>query len=329
MEELYCMAKQEKRIELPSLEEIMTAYSHVSQILPPTPLVPLHQKFSDKEIFLKLENFNPFGSFKVRAAYNILLSERERLDGKSLITASAGNFGQGLAYVAKELGRPITIVVPETSSKVKMDSMEKLGATLIKLPFAEWWKVLSERYYPGLKGEFIHPVAEWGTILGNATIGVEIANQMPDVDAIIAPYGGGGLITGIGSVVKKMLPNTLVYAAETEASTPLSTALAMGEPVKVDHKKTYIDGMGGIRVLDDMWPLVTQVVSDVICVPVEEVSSAIRSLALDNNIIAEGAGAASVAAGMSDQAGKGKIVCIVSGGNIDMDIFHNIICGKL
>ena len=235
-----------------------------------------------------------------------------------MLTASAGNFGQGLAFAAREIGVPATVVVPEAAAPTKIKALIELGAKVIRRSFDEWWTVLTSRAFAGEEGVFIHPVAENAVLAGNATIGAEILEDLPDCDAVVVPFGGGGLICGIGSVMRRLRPGRADDRGRSRKppSRPRRRC-ETASPVQVPHLKSFVDGMGSTTVLEEMWPLVREMADQAVCVSFDQITDAIRLLAARHHVIAEAAGAASVAAAMSGQAGKGNIVCIISGGNID------------
>ncbi|MDH4208745.1 MAG: pyridoxal-phosphate dependent enzyme, partial [Anaerolineae bacterium] len=285
-----------------------------------SPLVRLNVEDAPAEIYLKLENLQPTSSFKLRGAGNILrLTDREKLaDG--VWTASAGNMAQGVAWYAREMGLRCTVVVPDRAPEAKLAAIRRLGGQIRKVPSAEWFAVvLGGHTLEGMRGFFIHPVIEPSVMAGHGTIGLEIMEQLPQVDAIVIPFGGGGLSTGIASAVRALKPGVKIYAAEVETAAPLAPSLAAGRPVEVDYKPTFVDGIGAPHLIAEMWPLVSQLLDGSLVVSVEEIAAAIRLLVERNRVVAEGAGAAPVAAALTGQAGRGKVVCIVSGGNIDTD----------
>jgi threonine dehydratase len=279
-------------------------------------------------IFLKLENLQPWGSFKIRPAVNALRTRDAKLLERGVLTASSGNFGQGLAFAAREIGVQATIVMPEGAAQTKANALIELGARVIRKPFDEWWAVLTSRRCEGENGVFIHPVADQAVLAGNATIGAEILEDLPDCDAVLVPFGGGGLISGIGSVMRRLRPAVRMIVVESEAAQPAAAALKNAGPVRVPHRQSFVDGMGSSAVLDEMWPLLKQVANQAACVSFDQIMDAIRLLAGRNHVIAEAAGAASLAAAMAGQAGKGNIVCIISGGNMDAAKLGAILNGQ-
>jgi len=244
-------------------------------------------------------------------------------------TASAGNMAQGVAWSARQIGVPATVVVPEHAPQTKIDAIERLGGRVLKVPFERWWQVLMDHEYPGLDGLFVHPVADSAVMAGNGTIGLEILEDLPDVDTVLVPFGGGGLASGIATAIRAGKPDTRVYACEVETASPLSAALAASSPQTVDYTPSFVDGIGGKRVLDEMWPIVERVLDGARVVPLAAVAEAIRLLAERNRVIAEGAGGTPVAvalAGGHGVTGK-KVVCVISGGNIDAAKLATILAG--
>ena len=315
-------------LTLPTSEDVTAARRNIRGLAVRTPLLKLSADLPGINVYLKLENLQPLGSFKIRPGVNALKTmDPERLR-QGVLTASAGNFGQGLAFAAREIGVPATVVVPEGSAATKAKGLAGLGAKVIRLPFDEWWTVLTTRRFAGEQGVFIHPVAESPVIAGNATIGAEILEDQPDIDAVVVPFGGGGLACGIGSVMRRLKPGVRMIVAESEAAQPAAAALANGRPMRVPHIRSFVDGMGSTTVLEDMWPLIREVVDGAACASFAQIAEAIRLLAGRHHVIAEAAGAASVAVAMAGQAGEGNIVCIISGGNIDPSKLGAILNGQ-
>jgi threonine dehydratase len=313
---------------LPTLEDVEAARARIRGVAVRTPLLKLSAALPGLNIYLKLENLQPWGSFKIRPAFNVLNSMDPQRLRAGVLTASAGNFGQGLAFAARQSGVPITVVVPEGSAATKAQALAELGATVIRVSFDEWWTALTTRAFAGQEGVFVHPVAESAVIAGNATIGAELIEDLPAMDAVVVPFGGGGLACGIGSVMRRLKPRVRVIVAESEAAQPARAALENGRPTRVTHVQSFVDGMGSTTVLEEMWPLVQRMVDGSACASFAEIADAIRLLARRHHVIAEAAGAASVAAAMAGRAGKGNVVCIVSGGNIDAAQFGTILNGQ-
>jgi len=301
------------------LEEITAAKARITGKINRTPLLRLYHDEFPGEIYLKLENLQPIGSFKLRGACNAMSIASKEMLVDGVYTASAGNMAQGVAWNAKAMNIPCTVIVPDHAPQTKLDAITRLGGKYIKLPFEDWWQVLVTRKYEGIKGLFVHPVSDLAVIAGNGTVGLEILEDLPDVDAVIVPYGGGGLISGIASAISALKPGTKIFASETSTACPLSRSLEAGSPQKIDYVPSFIDGIGSSGLLAEMWPLVSSLVNASIVISPEEIAKAIKLLIQRTRVIAEGAGGSSVAAALTGKAGHGKIVCVVSGGNIDLE----------
>lgn len=299
----------------PTLEDIRAAEERIQGIALRTPLVRLNVE--DRSIYLKLENLQPIGSFKIRGAGNAMLKAGPEALAQGVYTASAGNMAQGVAWLARRWGVACTVIVPDHAPRTKLEAVKRLGAEIVKIPFPEWWRILVEHEYPGQKGIFIHPVSDPDVMAGNGTIGLEILEDLPEAEAILVPYGGGGLISGIATAAKAVRPDVRVYGCEVETAAPLRAALAAGAPQTVEYTPSFVDGIGGRGVLEVMWPIVRQLVDDALVVSVNEVARAVRLLVERNRVVAEGAGAAALAAALARPKESGPVVCVVSGGNID------------
>jgi threonine dehydratase len=309
------------------LAEIEAARERIAAAAVRTPLVRLHVDEAPAEIYLKLENLQPINSFKTRGATNAIMMASAGERAKGLVTASAGNMAQGVAWAARELGVPATIAVPEHAPEAKLAAIGRLGGQVIKLPYDDWWNVIVTSHLDGVEGLFVHPVQDPGMMAGNGTIGLEILEDLPDPDAVVIPYGGGGLTAGIASAIRALRPQTRIVTAEPETGAALAAAVAAGHPVSVDYRASFVDGAGSRRVLDSMWPLVAPLVDDAVAIPVGEAAAAVRTLAERARVIAEGAGALAPAAALSGRAGTGKVVCVVSGGNINLSKLAEILNG--
>jgi len=293
-----------------------------------TPLVRLHVDEAPAEIYLKLENLQPINSFKIRGAYNAMRSAPPEEVARGVLTTSAGNMAQGVGWAARELGVPFTVIVPDHAPQTKLDAIERLGGTYVKVPFDRWWQALEERAYPGVEGFFVHPVEDEPVMAGNGTIGLEILEDLPDVDTVIVPWGGGGLFTGIASAVKALRPETSMRVVELETSAPLTASVAAGEPREIDYKPSFVDGAGARALLPKMWALGRPLLDGTDVVTLDETAAAVRLLAERARVVAEGAGALAVASALSGRSGGGKIVAIVSGGNIDSSVLATILAGE-
>jgi threonine dehydratase len=310
------------------LGDIIAARERIRGVALRTPLVRFHVD-APAEIWLKLENLQPIGSFKLRGAANAMARMTPHELAAGVVTASAGNMAQGVAWCARSLGIPCRVIVPDHAPRAKTDAVERLGGEIIRRPFAEWWEVLMTHDTGGVPGAFIHPVVHNDVIAGNGTIGLEILEDLPDVDTVVVPYGGGGLSCGIASAVKALRPSARVYAAEVETAAPLAASLAAGRPSSVEYIASFVDGIGGRALLADMWPLARAVLDGALVSALGEVAAAIRLLVERARVVAEGAGAAGLAAALAGKAGAGKVVCVVSGGNIDADRLSRILAGEV
>jgi threonine dehydratase len=311
------------------LAEIEAARSRIEGIALRTPLVALNVQDGGPRILLKLENLQPIGSFKIRGAANAMaLAGRDALaDG--VYTASAGNMAQGVAWGARQLGVRCRVVVPESAPGAKTAAVERLGGEVIRVPFDEWWQTMLDHGHPDMDGLFIHPFADPAVMAGNGTIGLEIVEDAPDVEAIVVPYGGGGLSSGIASAVRAVKPDVRVFAAEVDTAAPFAASLAQGSPATIDSKPTFVDGIGGKGVFADMWPLTSRLLAGSLVASLAEVAAAIRLLAERNRVVAEGAGAAPVAAALNRPIDAKTIVCVISGGNIDLEVLAAILRGDV
>jgi len=313
-----------------SLDEIEQARERIAESTLRSPLVHLDVDDAPADIYLKLENLQPTGSFKVRGAGNAiaLLSNQERDQG--VYTCSAGNMAQALAWHARRNRIPCTVIVPDTAPETKQAAIKRFGAKVIQLPWDEVWQVAITHRYAALEGSvFIHPFVDRRMIAGNGTIGLEILEDLPNVDSVIIPFGGGGLATGIATAIKGRKQDTRVYACEPETAAPLAASLAAGSAQAVERIPSFVDGIGAESVLSEMWELVQPLLDGSIVVSLREIASVIKLLFERNRVIAEGAGAASVAAALTGKAGTGRVVCVVSGGNIDLSKLVKILHGEI
>jgi threonine dehydratase len=315
-----------RQIEPLTIDDIVAARERIATSVTRTPLIRF-QVDAPCEIWLKLETLQPIGSFKLRGAMNAIRMLPAAALAKGVYTASAGNMAQGVAWGARELGIPCTVIMPHSAPQTKLDAVERLGAHIIKLTYEDWWRTLADHGRAGIPGTFIHPVADRAVMAGNGTAGVEIVEDAPDVDAVLVPFGGGGLIAGIGTAVRHLAPNAKVLGCEVATAAPLTAALAAGEPVMIEREQSFVDGIGGRGVLPEMWPLVRPLISGSLVASLAEVGQAVRLLVERARVVAEGAGATPVAAALAGQAGRGKVVCVVSGGNIDLKTLIELLSG--
>ena len=300
----------------PTLNDIRAAREAIRGSAISTPLVRLNAPEIPAEIYLKLENLQPIGSFKIRGAANAMahLSAEELQRG--VVTASAGNMAQGVAWRARELGIPCTVIAPETAPETKIRAIERLHGRVLKVPYEAWWRAFEERTYPGVEGTFIHAFDDLNVMAGNGTIALEILEDLPDVDMVVIPWGGGGLACGIASAIRELKLATKIFAAEVATAAPLTAAWKAGSPRVIEPQRSFVDGIGGKSVFPRMFERAKQLLNGVLVAEVDQVAAALRLMAERNRIIAEGAGAAPVACVLGRP--KSKIVCVVSGGNIDL-----------
>ena len=292
-----------------------------------TPLVRLDVD-APCEIWLKLEYLQPIGSFKLRGALSAVRAASPAELAGGVVTASAGNMAQGVAWAAREAGVRARIVAPESAPRAKLDAVERLGGEVIPVPHEVWWQTMVDRRYDGVDGLFVHPVEDDAVMAGNGTIGLELCEDLAAFDTVIIPWGGGGLTTGIASAVKALRPGVRVVTAEPETAAPLAASLAAGEPTEIDFAPSFVDGAGGRALLPTMWEHARELVDEAVAVPLDEVAAAVRILATRARIVAEGAGALALAAALRGDAGEGKVVCIVSGGNIDAAVLARVLAGE-
>jgi threonine dehydratase len=313
------------------IDAITDAAKHVYKAAVRTPLIRLDLPFSSPqgpaaEVYLKLESLQPIGSFKIRGAWNAVrkLSADQLKDG--VWTVSAGNAAQGVAFAARLAGVPCSVMVMDTAPKTKLRSIEKLGATIVTADYDECWKTVESHSSPRMRGHFVHPFDDDDFIAGNATAGLEILEDLPDVDAVVAALGGGGLLAGIGAAIHAHRPSVRIYAAEPETAAPLELSLRRGEASRFEAwTSSFVDGAGGKSVLPSMWPLLKPLVAESIVMSLDEIVSAMRKTAERVHVVAEGAGATAIAAALSGRCGPGKIVAVVSGGNIDLSRFSELV----
>jgi threonine dehydratase len=309
-----------------SLAAIEDARRRIAGTALRTPLVRLNGFDISAEIYLKLENLQPIGSFKIRGAANAMAHLSPAELERGVLTASAGNMAQGVAWRARELGIPCTVVAPDTAAENKLHAIARLGGRVIKVPFERWWQTFQDRAYPGVDATFIHAFDDPHVMAGNGVIGLEILEDLPDVDVVLIPWGGGGLACGIASAVRAKKPSCKLYATEVATAAPLAASLAAGAVRVVEPQPSFVDGIGSKTVYPQMLDRAQQLLDGALVASVADVAAAVRLLAERNRVIAEGAGACPVACALSGQAGTGKIICVVSGGNIDTTKLCTILC---
>ena len=334
-------------VQVISLAAIQEARRVIAKTAIRTPLVRLNVDSAPAEIYLKLENLQSIGSFKIRGAANAIAHLSPAQLERGVLTASAGNMAQGVAWCARSLGIRCTVIAPNTAPDAKVHAIERLGGRVIKVPFADWWRAFEERAFPGVEGTFIHSFDDPHVMAGNGTIALEILEDLPDPDAIVIPWGGGGLTCGIASAFRELSASEeqfasheqsashrlrhrcRIYAAEVETAAPLAASLGAGAPTEVDYQPSWVDGIGAKVVFPQMFERARDLIDGSLVADLNSVAEALRLLITRNHIVAEGAGACSVACALAGKAGPGKIVCIVSGGNIDTAKLANIISSTI
>ncbi|MBA2642509.1 MAG: pyridoxal-phosphate dependent enzyme [Actinobacteria bacterium] len=316
------------------LDDIERARDRIASTIVETPLVRLHLDDAPAEIWLKLESFQPIGSFKLRGAANAILSAPRAELQAGVVTTSTGNMAQGVAWMARALGVPATIVVPDNASAAKLAAVERLGGRIVRVPWEKWWAAVeadSERDLgDGVEGYFVHPVRDEPVMAGNGTIGLELVQQLDDIDAVLIPWGGGGLTSGVASALKAVSPVTKIYVCEPDTGAPVTAAIANGgEARPVEFTPSFVDGAGSGSLLPDMWERARPLIAGSFAISLEDTTAAMRVLLQRARIVAEGAAALPVAAALSGAAGSGRVVCIVSGGNIDSARLAQILAGNV
>jgi len=304
------------------LEEIRRARERIGDDVLRTPLVPIGEA---GRIWLKLECLQPVGSFKLRGALSAVRAASPAEIASGVVTASAGNMAQGVAWAAREAGVPARVICPEGAPRAKLDRVEALGAQVVPVTHEEWWQAMLDRGRDGVEGLFVHPVADEAVMAGNGTIGLELAEDAPDFDSVVVPWGGGGLTTGIASAIKALRPEARVVTAEPDTAAPLAAAFAAGEPREIDFEPSWVDGAGGRALLPGMWERARELVDEAVAVPLAEVEEAVRLLASRAHVVAEGAGALALAAALRRDD---RCVCIVSGGNIDAAVLARLLTAE-
>jgi threonine dehydratase len=304
------------------LDEIRRARERIGDDVLRTPLVPLG---TDDRIWLKLECLQPIGCFKLRGALSAVRAAAEEELAAGVVTASAGNMAQGVAWAAREAGVPARVIVPDSAPRAKLDRIETLGAELVPVTHEEWWQAMVDHGRDGVEGLFIHPSGDETVMAGNGTIGLEIAEDAPEFDSVVIPWGGGGLTSGIASAVKALRPGVRVVTAEPETGAPLAAAFGAGKPREIEFTPSWVDGAGGRELLPGVWERARELVDEAVALPLGEVEEAVRLLATRAHVIAEGAGALALAAALRRDD---RCVCIVSGGNIDAAVLARILAGS-
>jgi threonine dehydratase len=312
-----------------TVDAIRAARERIAGTAVRTPLLRLPVDDAPAQIYLKLENLQPIGSFKLRGASNLILQANHDQLSRGVWTASAGNMAQGVAWCAREMGLRCRVVVPDTAPATKRAAVQRFGAEVVPVPFAVWWETLQTGRYQDWDGLFVHPCSDPAVIAGNGTIGLEILEDLPEVDAVVIPFGGGGLSCGIATAIRALKPAVRVYAAEVDAAAPLAASWVAQRPVEIKYTPSFVDGIGGPCVFQDMWELSRRLLDGSLVSSLAEVAAAVRLLVERQRVVAEGAGAVPVAAALAGRAGSGRVVCVVSGGNIDSAKLAKILQGDI
>jgi threonine dehydratase len=311
------------------LEEIRAAAERIRGDVVRTPLLRLPVENAPAEIFLKLENLQPIGSFKLRGASNAIATAPPEALAHGVWTASAGNMAQGVAWQARRRGLRCTVISPDHAPATKLEAIRRLGAEVVQVPFQEWFQVLATHTFPGMRGHFVHPVSDPAVMAGNGTIGLEILEDLSHPDTVLVPYGGGGLSCGIASALRALRPQTRVFGCEVDTAAPLSASFAAGAPARILYRPSFVDGIGSPFVLEEMWPRARALLQGALVSSVEEIAAAVRLLVERVRVVAEGAGAAGLAAALAGRGGGGQVVCVISGGNLDAGKLARILRGEV
>lgn len=311
------------------LREIDAARERIQGIALRTPLLRLPGSDLPAEIWLKLENLQPTGSFKIRGAANAIRSAGRAAISRGILTCSTGNMAQAVAWMARAEGVPATVVVPDHVPGNKVEAVERLGGRVVKVSHDRWWQTLEERRFEGFEGHFVHPVMDDSVMAGNGTLGRELVEELEAIDCVLVPWGGGGLTTGIASAMRQLNPNTRVITVEPATAAPMAAAFAAGRPVDIEYRPSFVEGAGGRALLTPMWERAHQLIADACAITPEQTAAAIQMLAARLCVIAEGAGALALAAALAGRGGGGRVVCVVSGGNIGNDRLASLLLGKI
>ncbi len=313
----------------PSLDEIETARRGLAPYIPRTPLVRLDVGLPDRKIFLKLETLSPIGAFKLRPALNALLSRDREALARGVATTSSGNMAYGMAWAAYRLGVPMAAYMYSGAPQTKIDGVRRLGGEVRFISMETWWQYIIGADRPEFPELLINPVTDQAVLAGNGSIGMEIVEDLPEVDIVLTPYGGGSMTTGVASAVKALLPKAKVFAVEDENAAPVTAALAAGQIVEIETRPSFIKSIGGPSLVPQLWPVTRELIDGAVTVSLEQVTEAMRILFAKAKVVAEGAGAASLAAALTSEHAKGNVVCVISGGNIDAKAYRTVLAGNI
>ncbi|MEO5325604.1 pyridoxal-phosphate dependent enzyme [Mesorhizobium sp. CC13] len=313
----------------PSLDEIATARALIAPYVPRTPLVRLDLGLPDRQIFLKLETLSPIGAFKLRPALSALLSRNRAALEKGVATPSSGNMAYGMAWAANRLGVPMAAYMYSSAPQTKIDGVRRLGGEVRFISMEMWWQYIIGADRPDFPELLINPVTDQAVLSGNGSIGLEVVEDLPEVDVVLTPYGGGSMTTGVASAVKALRPMAKVYAVEDENAAPVTAALAAGRIVDIEPRPSFIKSIGGPSLVPQLWPVARDLIDGAVTVSLQQVADAMRFLFAKAKVVAEGAGAASLAAALTSDHARGNVVCVISGGNIDADAYAEILAGNI
>lgn len=313
----------------PSLDEITTARTRIAPLVPRTPLVRLDLSLPDRQIFLKLETLSPIGAFKLRPALNALLSRNREALANGVATTSSGNMAYGMAWAADRLGVPMAAYMYSGAPQTKIDGVRRLGGEVRFISMETWWQYVIGADRPAFPELLINPVTDQAVLSGNGSIGMEIVEDLPEVDVVLTPYGGGSMTTGVASAIKALRPEAKVFAIEDENAAPVTAALAAGRIVDIETRPSFIKSIGGPSLVPQLWPVARDLIDGAVSVSLDQVTDAMRLLFAKSKVVAEGAGAASLAAALASDHARGNVVCVISGGNIDAAAYSAVLAGNI
>lgn len=313
----------------PSLDEIAAARARIAPYVPRTPLVRLDLGLPDRQIFLKLETLSPIGAFKLRPALNALLSRDADALANGVATTSSGNMAYGMAWAANRLGVPMAAYMYAGAPQTKIDGVRRLGGEVRFISLETWWQYIIGADRPDFPELLINPVTDQAVLSGNGSIGMEIVEDLPEVDVVLTPYGGGSMTSGVASAVKALRPEAKIFAVEDENAAPVTAALAAGRIVDIETRPSFIKSIGGPSLVPQLWPVARELIDGAVSVSLEQVTAAMRLLFAKSKVVAEGAGAASLAAALASPDATGNVVCVISGGNVDAEAYSTVLAGGI
>ncbi|WP_054311504.1 pyridoxal-phosphate dependent enzyme [Mesorhizobium sp. 1M-11] len=327
--EKWADSSETARPRRPQLDEIEAARTRLAAYMHRTPLVQLDLRLPDRRIFLKLETLSPIGAFKLRPALNALLSRDIKTLCSGVATASSGNMAYGMAWAAHRLGVPMAAYMYSGAPRAKIDGVRRLGGDVRFISTETWWRYIVEAERPELDELLINPVTDQAVLSGNGIIGLEIVEDLPEIDVVVTPFGGGSLTTGVASAVKALRPQAMIVAAEDESAAPVTAALAAGNIVEIETKPSFVKSIGGPSLVPQLWPVVSELIDGAVAVSLDQITDAMRLLFSKAKVVAEGAGAASLAVALASDQIKGNVVCVISGGNIDAATYSQVLAGTI